>query len=102
MTRLFVTGDLLVAYEETRDTLFSFWQLPDCRYLFRAGIRGNGPDDLLTLDRTFRTTEEGFTVFELETGRMKEIAVDKAAHSLRVVSTKPFDGGAVLEPFRLQ
>lgn len=94
VTRLFVTGDLLVAYEETRDTLFSFWQLPDCRYLFRAGIRGDGPDDLLTLDRTFRATEEGFTAFELETSRMKEVAVDKAGHSLRVISTKPFDGGA--------
>lgn len=93
VTRLFAVGDMLVAYEDRRDTLFSFWKLPECRYLFSAGVRGNGPEDFLMLDRTFRPTEQGFETLEIETGRIKELAVDTVASSLRLVSTRQPNGG---------
>ena len=34
VTRLFIVHDMLVAYEQRKDTLFSFWKLPECQYLF--------------------------------------------------------------------
>lgn len=93
VTRLFVTDDKLVTYEERQDTLFSFWKLPECRYLFSAGIRGNGPDDFLMLDRTFCPTDDGFLACEIATNRLKELVVDTATASLRVVSTRFLDSG---------
>lgn len=93
VTRLFAVGDMLVAYEERRDTLFSFWKLPDCDYLFSAGIRGDGPEDFQMLDRTFRPSGVGFDAFEIATGRVKELAVDTVSGSLRLLSTRPLDGG---------
>lgn len=93
VTRLFAMDEMLVAYEEQRDTLFSFWKLPECKYLFSAGIRGDGPADFQMLDRAFRPTVQGFDAFEIATSRVKELAVDTACGSLRLLSTRQLDGG---------
>lgn len=87
VTRLFIANDMLVAYEQRRDTLFSFWSLPHCDYLFSAGTKGQGPDEFLMLDRTYSETSQGFKLFELASNKVKEIAVD-ASGSFKVVANK--------------
>lgn len=76
VTRLFIAHGMLIAYEQRKDTLFSFWKLPDCQYLFSAGIKGQGPKDFLMLDRSFVESKEGFKVFELPSNRVKEMKID--------------------------
>ena len=73
---MFTTGDVLVTYEPKKDTLFSFWKLPQCDYLFSAGRKGKGPNEFLTLDRSFVATPEGFKTFEIASNRIKYISVD--------------------------
>lgn len=80
VTRLFVANDMLVAYEQKKDTMFSFWSLPQCKYLFSAGCKGEGPDDFLMLDRTFVETDHGFKAFEIASNRIKEIRVDSTGN----------------------
>lgn len=87
VTRLFVTNNMLVAYQQENDTMFSFWKLPECSYLFEAGRRGEGPDDFLMLDRIFQETSHGFKTFEIASNRVKEIAVDSTG-TFRVVLAK--------------
>lgn len=87
VTRLFVANDMLVTYEQRRDTLFSFWSLPHCDYLFSAGTKGQGPYEFLTLDRTFSETSQGFKLFELASNKVKEVVVD-AAGTFKVVVDK--------------
>lgn len=87
VTRLFVANDMLVAYEQRRDTLFSFWSLPHCTYLFSAGTKGQGPDEFLMLDRTFSETPQGFKLFELASNKVKEVAFD-ASGTFKVIADK--------------
>jgi hypothetical protein len=87
VTQLFVANNMLVAYQQRNDTMFSFWKLPECEYLFQSGIRGEGPDDFLMLDRTFQGTPRGFKTFEIASNRVKEVAVDSMG-AFSVISTK--------------
>lgn len=87
VSRLFIAQDRLVAYEPKKDTLFSFWQLPECRYLFSAGRKGEGPDDFLMLDKVFVETPRGFKAFELSSSKIKELKTDDY-NSLKVVAEK--------------
>ncbi len=87
VSRLFIAQDRLVAYEPQKDTLFSFWQLPDCRYLFSAGRKGEGPDDFLMLDKVFIETPQGFKAFELSSNKIKELKTDDY-NRLKVVAEK--------------
>ena len=80
VTRLFIAKDMLVTYEQKKDTMFSFWSLPKCNYLFSAGCRGEGPDEFLMLDRTFIATSNGFKTFEIASNRVKEITVDSTGY----------------------
>lgn len=76
VSSLFKMGnDVLVVYQEKDDTLFSFWKLPECSYLFKAGIKGQGPNDFLVLDRSFQGTEQGFMALEVATNRIKRVEI---------------------------
>lgn len=90
VTRLFITNNMLVAYQQRSDTMFSFWKLPECRYLFRAGSRGEGPNDFLMLDRTFQEMSDGFKAFEIASNKVKEVAVDSVG-TFKVVSLKQLE-----------
>lgn len=90
VTRLFITNNMLVAYQQRSDTMFSFWKLPECSYLFRAGSRGEGPDDFLMLDRTFQEMSSGFKTFAIASNKVKEVAVDPIG-SFKVVSAKQLE-----------
>lgn len=74
---LFTTDNMLVAYEPKKDTLFSFWKLPRCNYLFSAGRKGNGPHEFLTLDRSFMAIPGGFKTFEIASNRVKYISINQ-------------------------
>lgn len=87
VNHLFTIDDMLVAYQQSNDTLFSFWKLPECSYLFQAGTKGQGPNDFLMLDRTFQPTKQGFKAFEIATNRVKEVAV-KPTGAFNVTLTK--------------
>lgn len=76
VTRLFIAHDILIAYEQRKDTLFSFWKLPECQYLFSAGTKGQGPDDFLMLDKVFFETDNGFKTFEISSNKVKEVKID--------------------------
>ena len=76
VTSLFKVGDdTLGVYQSKDDTLFSFWKLPECRILFKAGVKGKGPNDFLELDRTFQGRTGGFKAFEIQTGKVKDVAI---------------------------
>ena len=78
VTSLFTLGDdTLGVYQSKDDTLFSFWKLPECKFLFKAGVKGQGPDDFLDLDRTFQGLTGGFKAFEIQTGKVKNISFDE-------------------------
>lgn len=87
VSRLFITNNTLVAYEQRKDTLFSFWSLPHCKLLFSAGSNGQGPDDFLMLDRNFKITPKGFSVFELPSNTVKEVEI-MPGNKLKTVSAK--------------
>lgn len=87
VTRLFFANNLLVAYQQRNDTMFSFWKIPECDYLFKAGYRGEGPDDFLMLDKVFQETQYGFKTFEIASNKVKEIAMEPNG-TFRVVSAK--------------
>ena len=77
VTSLFTVGDdTLGIYQRSDDTLFSFWKLPECKFLFNAGVRGQGPNDFLELDKTFQGREGGFRTFEIASGRVKDVAIE--------------------------
>lgn len=77
VTSLFTVGDdTLGIYQRSDDTLFSFWKLPECKFLFKAGARGQGPNDFLELDKTFQGREGGFRTFEIASGRVKDVAIE--------------------------
>lgn len=75
-TRLFIAHDMLVIYEQQKDTMFSFWKLPQCLYEFSAGKKGEGPNEFLQLDRVFVETVNGFKTFELSSNKIKDLKID--------------------------
>lgn len=77
VTRMFIAHDTLIVYEQRKDTLFSFWKLPDCQYLFSAGTKGQGPDEFLMLDKVFVETDNGFKTFELSSNKVKNLMIDR-------------------------
>lgn len=88
VTRMFLSGDRMVAYQERNDTLFSFWKLPECKFLYAAGVRGEGPNEFLMLDRNFREKPNGFSSFEIQANRIKEVeALDDG--TFRITSCRP-------------
>lgn len=77
ITSLFTVGDdTLGIYQQRDDTLFSFWKLPECKFLFKAGVRGQGPDDFLVMDKTFQSIDGGFRTFEIDAGRVKDVSIE--------------------------
>lgn len=91
VTRMFIARDMLVVYEQQKDTLFSFWKLPDCGYLFSGGTKGQGPNDFLMLDKVFVETDAGFKTFEIATNKVKEIRLNKEKGSLELLSQHRLD-----------
>ena len=77
VTSLFTVGDdTLGIYQRSDDTLFTFWKLPECKFLFKAGVRGQGPNDFLELDKTFQGRDGGFRTFEIASGWVKDVAIE--------------------------
>ena len=68
---------MLVAYEPSKERMFSFWSLPDIHYLFCAGAKGHAGNEFVRLEKTPGVTEDGFRVFDTATKRLKRISVDK-------------------------
>ncbi len=87
---MFVTDDILVAYEPQKDTLFSFWQLPQFDYLFCAGIKGGGPNDFIQPDFTFGVTDEGFKVSEIMVHKVKHMQIDKEEKKLTTIGVQDY------------
>ncbi len=90
VANMFVTNDILVAYEPQKDTLFSFWQLPQFEYLFCAGIKGGGPNDFIQPDFTFGLTDEGFKVSEMMVHKVKNMQIDKEKKQLMTVGVQEY------------
>lgn len=59
---MFVSGNHLVVYQVQVDTVFTVFELPSCKFLFKDGVIGEGPDDVPAfLDRKrFTPTPKGF------------------------------------------
>ena len=98
VTSLFTLGDdTLGVYQSKDDTLFSFWKLPECKFLFKAGVKGQGPNDFLVLDKTFQGRTGGFKAFEIQTGKLKDVTVD--SHGGLSVEAKKLDVGQAMNRF---
>lgn len=77
VTSLFTIGkDTLVVYQQKDDTLFTFWKLPECSFLFKNGVMGDGPNEFLALDKTFQGKANGFRAFEIQTSKIKEVSIN--------------------------
>ncbi|MBR4924047.1 MAG: hypothetical protein IKY99_10610 [Bacteroidaceae bacterium] len=77
VTSLFTLGkDTLVVYQQKDDTLFTFWKLPECSFLFKNGVMGDGPNEFLALDKTFQGKANGFRAFEIQTSKIKEVSIN--------------------------
>ena len=88
VTSLFTIGeDTLVVYQQRDDTLFTFWKLPECSFLFKNGVMGEGPNEFLMLDKTFQGKANGFRAFEIQTSKIKEVDIDDEC-GLSVTSRK--------------
>jgi hypothetical protein len=44
-SNLCIADSFMIVSQSRQDSLFSFFKLPDCRYVFSFGIRGRGPDE---------------------------------------------------------
>ena len=98
VTSLFTLGDdTLGVYQSKDDTLFSFWKLPECTFLFRAGIKGQGPNDFLELDRTFKGRAGGFQTFEIQTGKVKDVTFGKGGRL--TIESKKLELGEMVNRF---
>jgi hypothetical protein len=54
-----ISNNQLIVLSTKKDTLFDFFQLPKCNYLFSAGLIGGGPNDLPPdIDSKFLQTSE--------------------------------------------
>lgn len=79
-----ITDDKLVIFENKKDTLFDIFDLNTCQYLYSDGIRGNGPNEFLTIaPRFFEPTEKGFKVLFAETNEVGEYIVSSNAILLK-------------------
>lgn len=98
VTSLFTLGDdTLGIYQAKDDTLFSFWKLPECKFLFKAGIKGQGPNDFLVLDKTFQGRTGGFKAFEIQTGKLKDVTIE--SYGRLSVEAKKLDVGQTMNRF---
>lgn len=90
VTSLFMVGDdTLGVYQQQDDTLFSFWKLPEFKFMFKAGTRGQGPNDFLDLDKTFQGKSGGFNAFEIDAGRVKRVTIE--GHNLLAEQVQRLD-----------
>ncbi|MDR1129952.1 MAG: TolB-like 6-bladed beta-propeller domain-containing protein [Prevotellaceae bacterium] len=74
---LCISDDKLIIIYNKKDTVLDFFQLPECKYLFGAGIRGGGPDDFSPdYDSRFLHFEGNeFNIFSSD-GLLKRFTVD--------------------------
>ena len=73
---MFICEDKLVLYHMKKDTLFDIFQLPDCEFLYSAGIIGMGPNDFINIDvRSFRPTPNGFLFYDTGVKILKEVFI---------------------------
>ncbi|GHV69480.1 hypothetical protein FACS1894199_18280 [Bacteroidia bacterium] len=75
---MFIYDNQLVIMYNKKPTVFDFFQLPECQYLYSSGMRGGGPSDLpVHFDSKFtRATSNGFSVFS-PSGLIREYRVDR-------------------------
>ena len=98
VTSLFTIGkDTLVVYQQKDDTLFTFWKLPECSFLFKNGVMGDGPNEFLALDKTFQGKANGFRAFEIQTSKIKEVSInDECDFS---VTSRRLEAGQMMNRF---
>ena len=98
VTSLFTMGkDTLVVYQQKDDTLFTFWKLPECSFLFKNGVMGDGPNEFLALDKTFQGKANGFRAFEIQTSKIKEVSInDECDFS---VTSRRLEAGQMMNRF---
>ena len=98
VTSLFTMGkDTLVVYQQRDDTLFTFWKLPECSFLFKNGVMGEGPNEFLVLDKTYQGRNNGFRAFEIQTSKIKEVSINKEGDFS--VTSKKLEVGQMMNRF---
>lgn len=71
---LFICNHLLVVLNEKTDTLFQVFRLPDFRYEYSFGIKGDGPEDFnMPAINAVSYDENGFTL--LDVNKLKHINI---------------------------
>ena len=98
VTSLFTMGkDTLVVYQQRDDTLFTFWKLPECSFLFKNGVMGEGPNEFLVLDKIFQGKNNGFRAFEIQTSKIKEVSINEEGDFS--VTSKRLEVGQMMNRF---
>jgi hypothetical protein len=82
-----ISDDKLIIIYDKKDTILDFFQLPECKYLFGAGIRGGGPDDFSPDydSRFLHFAENELNIFSSD-GMLKRFTVDY--RSKRIINNK--------------
>lgn len=96
-----IANHQIFVYKEREEKLFSFFALPDGRFLGSAGTRGQGPDEFGLLDtRSFSTSDEDFKVMVAQSNQLKTVVYKDSC--LKVLhSEKCFEQGAPNNGFYL-
>jgi hypothetical protein len=84
-----ISGDKLIIFYYKKDTVLDIFQLPECKYLFSAGIRGGGPNDFPgECDvRSFQSTENGFSIIA-DYGLLRKFIIDVRKKNIFAVDNK--------------
>lgn len=96
-----IANNQLFVYKEKEDKLFEFFTLPDCFFLGSAGGRGQGPNEFGLLDtRSFRTSENDFSVVEAGSNLLKRVVFEDSCLTV-TYTERVFEQGAPNNGFYL-
>lgn len=80
--RMFIVGNKVVVYERNAERVFSVFELPSFKFLYDFGEKGHGPNELLSIENSFHEQNNGFRLFEIETNKVRDVALNDRNASL--------------------
>lgn len=74
---MFISDNYLIVCDLEKDTIFSFFELPSCRFVEGKGLKGRGPNELLNVNpQTISTKDNGLSLYDSGTATIKRISFD--------------------------
>ena len=62
---MIIMNDQIWVFQSKKERLFDVFELPECRYIFSTGRKGQGPNDFIfPIGRTLQIHHSGFTILD--------------------------------------